>query len=85
MWQEQIAVRLFDQESCVRLQEGPGKPPVTAPHGPHHNTPPNLQELKMQVGLCRQQLWCLMGSDWAGEGRNRKRGVMRRGQCGVET
>ncbi|XP_016007256.2 tastin isoform X6 [Rousettus aegyptiacus] len=53
---EQIAVRLFDQESCVRLQEGPGKPPVTSPHGPHHNTPPNLQELKMQRISILQQL-----------------------------
>ncbi|XP_006916872.1 tastin isoform X2 [Pteropus alecto] len=53
---EQIAVRLFDQESCVRLQEGTGKPPVTNPHGPHHSTPPNLQELKMQRISILQQL-----------------------------
>lgn len=56
MWQEQIAVRLFDQESGVRLQEGPGKPPVSTPYGPHPSRSPNLQELKLQVGWCGQQL-----------------------------
>ncbi|XP_004447015.1 tastin [Dasypus novemcinctus] len=49
---EQIAVRLFEQESCVRLQEGPGKPPGTTPNGPH----PNFQELKMQRISILQQL-----------------------------
>lgn len=50
MWQEQIAVRLFDQESCMRLQEGPGKPPpVSTPCGPHPSRTPSLQEIKMQV------------------------------------
>nr|XP_058936587.1 tastin isoform X1 [Kogia breviceps] len=53
---EQIAVRLFDQESCVRLQEGPGKPPVSPPYGPHPNRTPNLQELKMQRISILQQL-----------------------------
>lgn len=52
VWQEQIAVRLFDQESGIRLQEGPGKPPVSTPYGPHPSRTPNFQELKMQVGWC---------------------------------
>ncbi|XP_077026917.1 tastin [Tamandua tetradactyla] len=49
---EQIAVQLFDQDSCVGLQEGPGKPPVTTPNGSH----PNFQELKMQRISILQQL-----------------------------
>ncbi|KAF6340692.1 trophinin associated protein [Rhinolophus ferrumequinum] len=53
---EQIAVRLFDQESCIRLQEGTGKPPVATPHGPHPSRTPNLQELKMQRISILQQL-----------------------------
>ncbi|XP_057558501.1 tastin [Hippopotamus amphibius kiboko] len=53
---EQIAVRLFDQESCVRLQEGPGKPPVSTPYGPHPSRTPNLLELKMQRINILQQL-----------------------------
>lgn len=35
----------------MSLHEGPGKPAVAAPHGPHPGTTPKLQELKMQVGL----------------------------------
>ncbi|KAK1341192.1 LOW QUALITY PROTEIN: hypothetical protein QTO34_017595 [Cnephaeus nilssonii] len=55
--QGQIAVRLFDQESCRRLQEGSGKPPVAAPHGPHPSRTPNLQELKMQrISILKQLL-----------------------------
>ncbi|XP_047724382.1 tastin isoform X1 [Prionailurus viverrinus] len=53
---EQIAIRLFDQESCVSLHEGPGKPTVAAPHGPHPGTTPKLQELKMQRISILQQL-----------------------------
>ncbi|KAM5249589.1 tastin isoform 2-T3 [Hipposideros larvatus] len=53
---EQIAVRLFDQESSIRLQEGPGKPSVATPHGPHPSRTPNLQELKMQRISILQQL-----------------------------
>uniref|UniRef100_A0A673TH63 Trophinin associated protein n=2 Tax=Suricata suricatta TaxID=37032 RepID=A0A673TH63_SURSU len=53
---EQIAVRLFDQESCVSLHEGPGKPTVATPHGPHPGTTPKLQELKMQRISILQQL-----------------------------
>ncbi|XP_036108830.1 tastin isoform X10 [Molossus molossus] len=53
---EQIAVRLFDQESCKRLQEGPGKPPVATLHRPHPSRTPNLQELKMQRISILQQL-----------------------------
>ncbi|KAF6122330.1 trophinin associated protein [Phyllostomus discolor] len=53
---EQIAVRLFDQESCKRWQEGPGKPPVATPHGPHPTRTPNFQELKMQRISILQQL-----------------------------
>ncbi|XP_068417768.1 tastin isoform X1 [Eschrichtius robustus] len=53
---EQIAVRLFDQESCIRLQEGPGKPPVSTPYGPHCSRTPNLQEMKMQRISILQQL-----------------------------
>ncbi|XP_027981390.1 tastin isoform X3 [Eumetopias jubatus] len=50
---EQIAVRLFDQESCMRAQEGPGNPPVATPHP---STTPKLQELKMQRISILQQL-----------------------------
>ncbi|XP_054446832.1 tastin isoform X2 [Pteronotus mesoamericanus] len=53
---EQIAVRLFDQESCKRLQEEPGKPPVATPHGPLPSGTPNLQELKKQRISILQQL-----------------------------
>ncbi|XP_049481349.1 tastin [Panthera uncia] len=53
---EQIAIRLFDQESCVSLHEGPGKPAMAAPHGPHPGTTPKLQELKMQRISILQQL-----------------------------
>ncbi|XP_036886904.1 tastin isoform X2 [Sturnira hondurensis] len=53
---EQIAVRLFDQESCKRWQEGPGKPPVATPHGPHPTSTPSFQELKMQRISILQQL-----------------------------
>uniref|UniRef100_A0A8C3X6X8 Trophinin associated protein n=1 Tax=Catagonus wagneri TaxID=51154 RepID=A0A8C3X6X8_9CETA len=53
---EQIAVRLFDQESCTRLQEGPGKPPESTPCGPHPDRTPSLQELKMQRISILQQL-----------------------------
>nr|XP_020769434.1 tastin isoform X2 [Odocoileus virginianus texanus] len=53
---EQIAVRLFDQESGIRLQEGPGKPPVSTPYGPHASRTPNFQELKMQRITILQQL-----------------------------
>ncbi|EPQ14624.1 Tastin [Myotis brandtii] len=55
--QEQIAVRLFDQENCKRLQEGSGKPPMATPHGPHPSRTPNLQELKMQrISILKQLL-----------------------------
>ncbi|XP_034500917.1 tastin isoform X4 [Ailuropoda melanoleuca] len=50
---EQIAVRLFDQESCIRVQDGPGKAPVATPHP---GTTPRLQELKMQRINILQQL-----------------------------
>ncbi|XP_021490637.1 tastin isoform X3 [Meriones unguiculatus] len=54
---EQIAVRLFDQESCIALQKGSGKPPVTSTSGPHPNRIPNQQELKMQrIGILQQLL-----------------------------
>uniref|UniRef100_A0A8D2JK95 Trophinin associated protein n=1 Tax=Sciurus vulgaris TaxID=55149 RepID=A0A8D2JK95_SCIVU len=53
---EQIAVRLFDQDSCIRLQEEPGKPPVASPSGLYPNRTLNLQELKMQRINILQQL-----------------------------
>uniref|UniRef100_A0A8C5P056 Trophinin associated protein n=1 Tax=Jaculus jaculus TaxID=51337 RepID=A0A8C5P056_JACJA len=53
---EQIAVRLFDQDSCTRLQEEPGKPPGTSTSQPHSNKTLNLQELKMQRISILQQL-----------------------------
>ncbi|CAH6791446.1 Troap [Phodopus roborovskii] len=53
---EQIAVRLFDQESCVTLQKGSGKHPVASTSGPHPSKTPNLQELKMQRISVLQQL-----------------------------
>ncbi|XP_008581361.1 PREDICTED: tastin [Galeopterus variegatus] len=53
---EQIAVRLFDQENCIRLKEGPEKPPVTTPSGPHPDRTPKLQGLRMQRISILQQL-----------------------------
>ncbi|XP_062932260.1 tastin [Cynocephalus volans] len=53
---EQIAVRLFDQENCLRLQEGPEKPPVATPSGPHPDRTPKLQGLRMQRISILQQL-----------------------------
>uniref|UniRef100_A0A8C8ZXF3 Trophinin associated protein n=1 Tax=Prolemur simus TaxID=1328070 RepID=A0A8C8ZXF3_PROSS len=54
---EQIAVRLFDQESCIKSLEGPAKPPVATPSGPHPSRTPNLQQLKMQrIGILQQLL-----------------------------
>ncbi|XP_073069672.1 tastin isoform X2 [Manis javanica] len=53
---EQIAVRLFDQESCVSLQEGPSKPPVVTHYGSHPRSTSSLQELKMQRISILQQL-----------------------------
>ncbi|KAH0510688.1 Tastin [Microtus ochrogaster] len=54
--QEQIAVRLFDQESRIMLQKGSGKPPAASTSGPHPFETPNLQELKMQRISLLQQL-----------------------------
>ncbi|XP_045222439.2 tastin isoform X4 [Macaca fascicularis] len=54
---EQVAVRLFDQESCIRSLEGSGKPPVATPSEPHSNRTPNLQEVKIQrIGILQQLL-----------------------------
>lgn len=53
---EQIAVRLFDQENCITLQKGSGKPPVASTSGPHPSKTPNIQELKMQRISLLQQL-----------------------------
>ncbi|PNJ25841.1 TROAP isoform 1 [Pongo abelii] len=54
---EQVAVRLFDQESCIRSLEGSGKPPVATPSGPHSNRTPSLQEVKIQrIGILQQLL-----------------------------
>ncbi|KAK7801874.1 hypothetical protein U0070_013478 [Myodes glareolus] len=53
---EQIAVRLFDQESRITLQKGSGKPPAASTSGPHPFKTPNLQELKMQRISLLQQL-----------------------------
>uniref|UniRef100_A0A8C6QJ93 Trophinin associated protein n=1 Tax=Nannospalax galili TaxID=1026970 RepID=A0A8C6QJ93_NANGA len=53
---EQIAVRLFDQDSCITLQEGSGKLPVASPFKPHPNKTPNFQELKVQRISILQQL-----------------------------
>ncbi|XP_055150974.2 tastin isoform X2 [Symphalangus syndactylus] len=54
---EQVAVRLFDQESCIRSLEGSGKPPVATPSGPHSNRTRSLQEVKIQrIGILQQLL-----------------------------
>ncbi|XP_055976262.1 tastin isoform X1 [Sorex fumeus] len=54
---EQITVRLFDQETCKRLQEGTGKPPAAAtPSGPSPSRTLSFQELKMQRITILQQL-----------------------------
>uniref|UniRef100_A0A8C8TDJ4 Trophinin associated protein n=1 Tax=Peromyscus maniculatus bairdii TaxID=230844 RepID=A0A8C8TDJ4_PERMB len=52
VWQEQIAVRLFDQESRSMLQKGS----AASTSGPHPDKTPNLQELKMQRISVLQQL-----------------------------
>nr|XP_012616888.1 tastin isoform X3 [Microcebus murinus] len=69
---EQIAVRLFDQENCIKSLEGPAKPPVATPSGPHPSRTPHLQELKMQVDrigilqqLLRQEVEGLAGGQCA--------------------
>ncbi|XP_076412851.1 tastin isoform X3 [Peromyscus maniculatus bairdii] len=49
---EQIAVRLFDQESRSMLQKGS----AASTSGPHPDKTPNLQELKMQRISVLQQL-----------------------------
>ncbi|XP_032732759.1 tastin isoform X1 [Lontra canadensis] len=64
---EQIAVRLFDQESCTIVQEGPRKAPVAASDP---STPATLQELKMQrisilQELLRQEVEGLAGGKCA--------------------
>ncbi|KAM4883000.1 tastin isoform 2-T2 [Thomomys bottae] len=53
---EQIAVRLFDQDGYVRMQERSGYPTIASPSGPNPNQNPNLQELKMQRISILQQL-----------------------------
>ncbi|KAM6153660.1 tastin [Erethizon dorsatum] len=52
---EQIAVRLFDQDGGVRLQEQPGKPAVASP-GSHPYGALSFQELKLQRISILQQL-----------------------------
>ncbi|XP_051016284.1 tastin [Acomys russatus] len=53
---EQIAVRLFEQESCITLQKGSGKAPVASTAAPHSNRTSNHQEIKMQRISILQQL-----------------------------
>ncbi|XP_042533682.1 tastin [Dipodomys spectabilis] len=53
---EQIAVQLFDQDGCVRMQERSGCPTMSNPSGPHPSLNPNLQELRMQRISILQQL-----------------------------
>ncbi|XP_053413254.1 tastin isoform X2 [Nycticebus coucang] len=54
---EDIAVRLFDQESCVKSLGGPGKLPAPTPSGPYPSGTPSLPELKMQrIGILQQLL-----------------------------
>uniref|UniRef100_A0A2K5SAW0 Trophinin associated protein n=1 Tax=Cebus imitator TaxID=2715852 RepID=A0A2K5SAW0_CEBIM len=54
---EQVAVRLFEQESSIRSLEGSGKPPVATPSGSYSNRTPSLQEVKMQrIGILQQLL-----------------------------
>ncbi|KAK2102209.1 hypothetical protein P7K49_019876 [Saguinus oedipus] len=54
---EQVAVRLFEQESSIRSLEGSGKPPVATPSGSFSNRTPSLQEVKMQrIGILQQLL-----------------------------
>ncbi|XP_060051397.1 tastin isoform X2 [Erinaceus europaeus] len=51
-----VTVRLFDQETCLRSQEGPRKPPVATPYEAPPSKNPNCQELKMQHIIVLQQL-----------------------------
>ncbi|KAL0611590.1 Tastin [Plecturocebus cupreus] len=54
---EQVAVRLFEQESSIRSLEGSGKLPVATPSGSCSNRTPSLQEAKMQrIGILQQLL-----------------------------
>ncbi|XP_052017108.1 tastin [Apodemus sylvaticus] len=53
---EQIAVKLFDQESYITSQKGPGKPSVASTSGPHPKRTPSHQELRMQRIHILQQL-----------------------------
>uniref|UniRef100_H0X0K4 Trophinin associated protein n=2 Tax=Otolemur garnettii TaxID=30611 RepID=H0X0K4_OTOGA len=53
---EEIAVRLFDQESCVKSLEGSGKLSAATPSGPYASGTPSLPELKMQRISILQQL-----------------------------
>lgn len=53
---EQIAVKLFDQESLIALQKEPGKPSVASTSGPQSKRTPSHQELKMQRIHILQQL-----------------------------
>lgn len=53
---EQIAVKLFDQESLIALQKGPGKPSVASTSGSQSTRTPSHQELKMQRIHILQQL-----------------------------
>ncbi|XP_054552571.1 tastin [Talpa occidentalis] len=53
---DQISIRLFDQESGIRLQEGPGEPPVATLCSPHSGRISNLQMRKMQRINILQQL-----------------------------
>lgn len=50
LW-ERIAVKLFDQESRITLQKGPGKQSVASTSGPPPKRTPSHQELRMQVGV----------------------------------
>ncbi|XP_021072684.1 tastin [Mus pahari] len=53
---EQIAMKLFDQESHITLQKGPGKLSVASTSGPHPERTPSHQELRIQRINILQQL-----------------------------
>ncbi|XP_031211058.1 tastin isoform X2 [Mastomys coucha] len=53
---EQIAVKLFDHESCITLQKGPGKQSGANTSGPPPKRTPSHQELRMQRINILQQL-----------------------------
>lgn len=63
-------MRLFDQETCHRLQEGAEQPGGATPRAPSPSKTLSFQELKMQVGPSGDRV-AARGSDRARRGVRR--------------